>query len=176
MYLMLLWPVTKVTVVFFLIIIYLLLPTLGLRGCAQVLSRGEWGLLSSCGAARFAGLLWSMGLRSCGLQAPRSRLLGSGVVHTGLVALRHRGSSSIRDPSRGPCIGGWIFNHCPTRRVPKCISYHCVKWFSTECLREKSRWPALMSVHSIRLLNSHSCKNFWGIPSWHHFAFKLNRI
>lgn len=99
----------------------------GLCGCAQVLSRGEWGLVSSCGAARFAGLSWSLGLRSCGVQAPRSRLLGSGVVHTGLVALRHGGSSSIRDPSRGPWIGGWIFNYCPTRRVPKCTSYHCAK-------------------------------------------------
>lgn len=75
----------------------------------------------------FCGLSWSLGLRSCGVQAPRSRLVGSGVVHTGLVALPHGGSSSIRDPSRGPWIGGWIFNYCPTRRVPKCTSYHCAK-------------------------------------------------
>ena len=37
MYLMFLWPVTKLTVVFLLIVIYLLLPVLGLCGCAQAL-------------------------------------------------------------------------------------------------------------------------------------------
>lgn len=50
---------------------------------------GEWGLLPSCAAARFGGLLWRVGLSSCGVQAPARRgawapeLVGS-VVACGL--------------------------------------------------------------------------------------------
>ena len=40
MYLMFLWLVTKLTVVFLLIVIYLLLPVLGLCGCAQARASG----------------------------------------------------------------------------------------------------------------------------------------
>ena len=38
--------------------------------------------------------------------------------HTGLVALRHVGSSPTRNQTSVPCIGRWILNHWTTREVP----------------------------------------------------------
>ena len=42
---------------------------------------------------------------------------------TGLVALRHVGSSWTRDRTRVPCIGRQILNQCATREAPVDISY-----------------------------------------------------
>ena len=47
---------------------------------------------------------------------------------TGLVALRHVGSSWNRARTRVPCIGRWILNHCATREVPPIflkLKYSC---------------------------------------------------
>ena len=38
---------------------------------------------------------------------------------TGLVALRHVGSSQTRARTHVPCIGRWILNHCATREAQK---------------------------------------------------------
>ena len=40
---------------------------------------------------------------------------------TGLVALRHVGSSRTRARTRVPCIGRQILNHCATREALICI-------------------------------------------------------
>ena len=51
-----------------------------------------------------ASLIAECGLSSCGT--------------TGLVALRHVGSSRARDRTHVPCIGRQILYHCATREVP----------------------------------------------------------
>ena len=45
---------------------------------------------------------------------------------TGLVALRHVGSSWTRDQTHVPCIGRQILNHCPTREVPNFLNFFIV--------------------------------------------------
>ena len=62
---------------------------------------------SSCSAQ--ASVVAASRISSCNTWAPG---------HTGLVALRHVGSSQTRDQTRVPCIGRWILNHCATREVP----------------------------------------------------------
>ena len=58
-------------------------------------------------------LQWLLLLRSMGSRAQAQQLWPSG-----LVALRHVGSSQTRDRTRVPCTGRWILNHCATREVP----------------------------------------------------------
>ena len=64
-------------------------------------------LLQSTGSRR-------AGFSSCGTQAQQ-------FWRTGLVALRHAGSSRTRDRTCVPCIGRRILNHCTTREVPKSL-------------------------------------------------------
>ena len=45
-------------------------------------------------------------------------LQSTGSRRTGLVALRHVGSSQTRAQTCVPCIGRRLFNHCTTREVP----------------------------------------------------------
>ena len=96
---------------FFLIILFL--SALGLRCCAQAFLR-LWraGATLHCGA-------WAS--HCSGFSCCRARALGtqaSVVVATGLVVLRHVGSSRTRDRTPVPCIGRQILNHCATREAP----------------------------------------------------------
>ena len=67
---------------------------------------------SSLWCAGFS-LWWLLSLWSTGSRAQAQYLW-----HTGLVALRHVGSSRTRARTRVPCIGRWSLNHCTTREVP----------------------------------------------------------
>ena len=57
------------------------------------------------------------GLSCCGAQAPDAQ--AQQLWFTGLVALRHVGSSQTRARTRVPCIGRQILNHCATREAPE---------------------------------------------------------
>ena len=80
-----------------------------------------WLLLCSMGSRR-AGFssrgTWAQQLWLTGTRAQAQQLW-----HTGLVSLRHVGSSWTRDQTCVPCIGRGILNHWTTREVPrhKCI-------------------------------------------------------
>ena len=84
--------------------------------------------LSSCGARA----LGHTGFNSCGMWASvvvacrlqqlwlvGSRAQAQQLWLTGLIALRHVGSSWTRAQTRVPCIGRRILNHCATREVPQ---------------------------------------------------------
>ena len=94
---------------------FLFLVVLGLHCCARGLSLiAEWELLYlQCAgfSLRWLLLLLSMGSRAWAQQSWR----------TGLVALRHVGSSRTRDRTRIPCIGKWFLNHWTTRNVLSCF-------------------------------------------------------
>ena len=75
-------------------------------------------LLQSTGSRR-------AGLSSCGTQArylwlTDSKAQAQQLWRTGLAAPRHVGSSRSRAPTRVPCIGRRILNHCATREAPHC--------------------------------------------------------
>ena len=55
------------------------------------------------------------GLSCCRAQAPDAQ--AQQLWLTGLVALRHVGSSQTRARTRVPCIGRQILNHCATREA-----------------------------------------------------------
>ena len=122
-----------------LLIIYSFLAALGLQCCAWAFcSCGEQGLLAGCdtwachlggfsswGAQASVGVaraqeLWLpgpgvRGLRSCGSWAPECE--GSGAVAQDLVALRHVGSSRIRDGTHVSCVGRRTLYYWATREV-----------------------------------------------------------
>ena len=56
------------------------------------------------------------GLSCCRAQAPDAQ--AQQLWLTGLVALRHVGSSQTRARTCVPCIGRQILNHCATREAP----------------------------------------------------------
>ena len=56
------------------------------------------------------------GLSCCGAQAPDTQ--AQQLWLTGLVALRHVGSSQTRARTRVPRVGRQILNHCATREAP----------------------------------------------------------
>ena len=97
----------------FIYFIYLFLAVLGLCYCTRAFSScGEWGLpfVAVRGLLiAVASLVVEHRLQVHGLQQ---------LWRTGLVALRHVGSSWTRAQNRVPCIGRWILNHCTTREVP----------------------------------------------------------
>ena len=64
----------------------------------------QWFLLCSTGSRR-------TGFSSCGTRAQQLQC-------TGLVALRHVGSSQTRAQTRVLCIGRRILNHCATKEAP----------------------------------------------------------
>ena len=68
-----------------------------------------------------ASLVMEHGLQAHGLQQlwlAGSRAQAQQLWCTGLVALRHVGSSQTRARTRVPCTGRRIVNHCATREVP----------------------------------------------------------
>ena len=62
------------------------------------------------------------GLSCCGAQAPDVQ--AQQLWLTGLVALRHMGSSQTRARTCVPCIGRQILNHCATREAPNLKFYN----------------------------------------------------
>ena len=104
------------------------MAALGLRCCSQAFSScGKRGLLFIV----VCGLLITVVslVVEHGLQARRLQQLW----RTGLVALRHVGSSRIRDQTRVPCIGRRILNHRTTREVS--IPYLTSCHYSTKSRR-----------------------------------------
>ena len=77
--------------------------------CCGARALGTW---ASVVVARGLQQLWLAGSR-----APAQQLWC-----TGLVALRHVGSSGARARTRVPCIGKQILNHRATREAPKYVS------------------------------------------------------
>ena len=110
---------------FVYLFIYLLLAVLGLHCCAWAFfSCSEQGLLF--GAVRglliaVASLVVEHRLQARSLQQlwhVGSRAQAQQLWCTGLVALRHVGSSQTRDRTCVPCIGRQILNPCATTEVP----------------------------------------------------------
>ena len=62
------------------------------------------------------------GLSCCEAQAPDAQ--AQQLWLTGLIALRHVGSSQTRAQTRVPCIGRQILNHCATREALGSSSFH----------------------------------------------------
>ena len=98
-------------------------------GLSLVAVSGAYPSLRCVGfSLRWLLLLWSTGSRhvgfsSCGMRAQQLWLIGSRAQaqqlwHTGLVAVRHVGSSRTRARTRVPCLGRRILNHCAAREVP----------------------------------------------------------
>ena len=83
--------------------------------CTGFLQLQQAGVTLRCGArASHCGgfsccRAWALGARVCRLQQ---------LWLAGFVSPRHVGSSWTRDPTRVPCIGRRILNHCTTREVP----------------------------------------------------------
>ena len=73
-------------------------------------------LLQSTGSGTQDSGAVAQRLISCGSWALEHRLSRCGAQ--ALVALWHVESSQIRDQTRVPCTGRWIFIHCATREVP----------------------------------------------------------
>ena len=65
---------------------------------------------------RQAGASHYCRLSCCGAQAPDAQ--AQQLWLTGLVALRHVGSSRTKARTRVPCIGRQTLNHCTTREAP----------------------------------------------------------
>ena len=100
------------------------MAALGLCCCARAFSScGERGLLFV--AVRRVLIAVSSLVVEHGLQTYRlqqfwlegSRAQPQQLWRTGLVALRHVGSSRTRAQTRVPCIGRQILNYCTTREV-----------------------------------------------------------
>ena len=86
-----------------------------MHGLSVVVARGGRSSPLWCTgfSLRWLLLLWSAGSRVCGLSScgPRARAQVQQLWCTGLVALRHAGSSRIRDRTRVSSIGRWILYH-----------------------------------------------------------------
>ena len=100
------------TFFFKFISLFLFLAVLGLRFCARAFLQ-----LWQAGATLHRGARAShyRGLSCCGAQAPDAQ--AQQLWLTGLVALRHVGSSHTRAQTRVPCISRQILNHCATREA-----------------------------------------------------------
>ena len=105
-------------------LIFCVLAVLGLRCGAQSLHCCSQAFSSCIARASpccgFSGCgtqaLVHVGFYSCGSWTQQLR-------HTGLVALKHAGSSSTRDRTHVPCTGRWILNHWTTREVPQLLLF-----------------------------------------------------
>ena len=89
--------------------------------CCRARALGTW-----------ASVVLARWLSSCGSRALECRLSTCGMRTqqlwcTGLVALRHVGSSRTRAQTRVPCIGRQILKHRTTREVPV---YFCFYFFA----------------------------------------------
>ena len=130
----------------FLFLIYFWLSWVFIAECGLPLvavSRVYSSLCCAGFSLQWLLLLRSMGSRhagfsSCGTWAQQLQLVGSRAQvqqlwHTGLVALRHVGSSRTRVRTHVPCIGRRILNHCTTREVPAVLfSLACKLLFTCE--------------------------------------------
>ena len=67
---------------------------------------------------------------------------------TGLVALRHVGSSQTRAQTRVPCIGRQILNHCATREAPHSLIYLFFPAFSKSFIHESIPTELSMCMRS----------------------------
>ena len=107
----------KVGLFFFLIYLFIYLFIYGCVG-SSFLCEG-FLQLRQVGATLHRGARAShhRGLSCCGAQAPDAQ--AQQLWLTGLVALRHVGSSRTRARTRVPCIRRRILNHCATREAPK---------------------------------------------------------
>ena len=130
------WP-SSLTISFFLIYIFIYLFIFyfwlhwvfaAAHRLSVVVASGGYSLLWCAGfSLRWLLLLRSTDsrharFRSCGAWAHQLWLVGSRAQaqqlwHTGLVVLRHVGSSWTRAQTCVPCIGRRILNHCTTREV-----------------------------------------------------------
>ena len=77
------------------------------------------------------------------------------MCRTGLVAPRYVGSSRTRAPTRVPCIGRRILNHCTTREAPLAL-------FLKSCLNHHAEHTGSRSLPEVRLSPSLSSTE----PSW----------
>ena len=111
--------------------------------------------------ARGLQQLWHMGSVVVSL---RLQSAGSVIVHTGLVAPRHVGSSWTRAQTRVPCIGRWILNHCTTREASLPIFYWMVSFFALEL------YELLLYFGYLSLIRYTVCKYFLPI---HKLPFHL---
>ena len=131
----------SVLLISFFFLIYLLLAALGLRYCARAFSSccEQGPLLTAVRGPLIsvASLVAEYRLQAHRLQqlwhtGPAVWLAGSRaqaqqLQSTGLVALRHVGSSQTTARTRVPCIGRRILNHCTTREVPRSYLYFLFK-------------------------------------------------
>ena len=87
------------------------MAVLGLRFCVRA--------FSSCGKRRplFIAVRGPLTV-AASLVAQAPDVQAQQLWLTGLVALRHVGSSQTRARTRVPCIGRQILNHCATREAP----------------------------------------------------------
>jgi len=109
------------------------LAALDLHCCSQAFSScGKWGLLSRCGTR----VSHCSGFSCCRIQVQGH--VGS-VWNTGLVALRHMGSSRSRDQTCVPCIGRWIVNHWTTKEV--------LEWYFDSLI-----WGHITIIFPVKLL------------------------
>ena len=85
-------------------------------GLSLVAAGGGYSLLRCVGfSLQWLLLLWSTGSRPAGFSSCES--WAQQLWHTGLVALRHVGSSRTRTRTRVPSIGRQILNPCATREA-----------------------------------------------------------
>ena len=97
--------------IYLFIYLYLFLTVLGLRFCARAFSScGERGPL-------FIEVRKPLTIAASLVAEHRLQTCGEQLWLTGLVALRHVGSSQTRAQTRVPCIGRQILNHCATREA-----------------------------------------------------------
>ena len=87
---------------------------LQLRQAGATLHRGAW-------ASHYGGL------SCCGAQAPDAQ--AQQLWLTGLVALRHVGSSQTRARTRVLCTGRQILNHCVTREAPPILFIYFLYYY-----------------------------------------------
>ena len=89
------------------------------------------------------------GLSCCGAQAPDVQ--AQQLWLTGLVALRHVGSSQTRARTRVLCIGRQILNHCATREA--LLIYFCtresVHFISRVTIATLGKTPSLFSQTTV---------------------------
>ena len=124
---------------------------LGLRCCVRAFSSCSERGYSSLWCAGFS-LRWLLLLQSMGSERK--------LWCTGLVALRHVGSSQTRARTHVPCIGRQILNHCATREAPFAFLgpwilcscslsfFYCVLWLFLTHLWRASHL-CLPSPHSL---------------------------
>ena len=96
---------------------FLQLPRVGATLCCGA-QASHCGGFSCCGARALERRLSSYGTLTQQLWLAGSRVQAQQLWRTGLVALRHVGSSRTRARTCVPCIGRQFLKQCATREVP----------------------------------------------------------